>query len=169
MSATSAGGPSSSGPSSSGPSMSGMSAGGPPLPPSAYDGDDVALMYRDAVKGKRRLTSSVLAMEFVVFWLAIIVAIVQSHVRVAVALSVGGVLAVGCVVVAAIIKRRWAYRAGTVIQVLAILCGFVVPVMFAVGVIFAVLWVVALRMGDAAWRRATQFEAYVGVPPSVLH
>src|SRR5450432_1492169 len=92
----------------------------PPLEPSAYDGDDVALMYRDAIKGKRRLTSSVLSMEFVVFWLAIIVAIVQSHVRVAVAMSVGGALAVGCVVVAAIIKRRWAYRAGSVIQVLAI-------------------------------------------------
>ena len=53
----------------------------PPLAPSEYDGDDVALMYRDAVKGKRRLTSSVLSMEIIVFWLAIIVAIVQSHVE----------------------------------------------------------------------------------------
>lgn len=158
MSATSAGEP----------PLGGLAAGGPPLPPSAYDGDDVALMYRDAVKGKRRLTSSVLSMEFIVFWLAIIVAIVQSHVRVAAALSVGGVLALGCVVVAGMIKRPWAYRAGSVVQVLAILCGFVVPVMFAVGLIFAVLWVIALRMGDAAWRRATQFEAYVGVPPSKL-
>ncbi|MDQ1463842.1 MAG: hypothetical protein QOC73_783, partial [Actinomycetota bacterium] len=32
----------------------------PPLPPSEYDADDVESMYRDAVKGKRRLTSSVL-------------------------------------------------------------------------------------------------------------
>lgn len=148
--------------------LGGLAAGGPPLPPSAYDGDDVALLYRDAVKGKRRLTSSVLSMEFVVFWLAIIVAIVQSHVRVATALSVGGVLAIGCVVVAGTIKRPWAYRAGSVIQALAIGCGFVVPVMFFVGFVFAVLWIVALRMGDAAWRRATQFEAYVGVPPSEL-
>ena len=35
-----------------------------------------------------------------------------------------------------------------------------------VGIIFAVLWVVALRMGDAALRRAEQFEAYVGVGPT---
>jgi Protein of unknown function (DUF4233) len=146
----------------------GRLAGGPPLAPSAYDGDDVALMYRDAIKGKRRLTSSVLSMEFIVFWLAIIVAIVQSHVRIAAALSVGSVLAIGCVVVAGMIKRPWAYRAGSVVQVLSVLCGFVVPVMFFVGLIFAVLWIIALRMGDAAWRRATQFEAYVGVPPAEL-
>ena len=38
----------------------------------------------------------------------------------------------------------------------------VVPVMFVIGFLFAVLWTVAVRMGDAAMRRAKQFEAYVG-------
>lgn len=137
----------------------------PPLAPTEYDSDDVASMYRDAVKGKRRLTSSVLSMEFIVFWLAIIVAIVQSHVRVAAALAVGGVFAVGCIAIAAMIRRSWAYKAGGALQVLAILCGFVVPAMFVVGVIFAVLWTVAVRLGDAALRRAKIFEAYVGVGP----
>ncbi len=139
---------------------------GPPLPPSSYDADDVALMYRDAIKGKRRLTSSVLSMEFVVFWLAIIVAIVQSHVRVPIALATGGALAVGCIVVAGMIRRPWAYRAGAVLQVLAILCGFVVPVMFVIGALFAVLWTVAVRLGDTALRRAQQFDTYVGAPGS---
>jgi len=138
----------------------------PPLSPSAYDGDDVALMYRDAIKGKRRLTSSVLSMEFVVFWLAIIVAIVQSHVRVAAAVAVGGALAIGCIGVAAMIRRSWAYKAGSALQVLAILCGFVVPAMFVVGVIFAVLWTIAVRLGDAALRRAKVFEEYVGAGPT---
>jgi uncharacterized protein DUF4233 len=145
---------------SSGPPQSHSS--GPPLPPSSYDADDVALMYRDAVKGKRRLTSSVLSMEFIVFWLAIIVAIVQSHVRVPLALAFGGAFAVGCIVVAGMITRPWAYRAGAVLQVLAIACGFAVPVMFVIGGLFAVLWTVAVRLGDAALRRARQFEAYVG-------
>src|SRR5665213_320931 len=136
--------------------------GGPPLPPSEYDGDDVARMYREAVKGKRRLTSSVLGMEVVVFWLAIIVAIVQDHV------SVAAALAVGCVVVAGMIRRSWAYRAGGALQVLAIACGFVVTAMFVIGGIFAVLWVVCIRLGDAALGRAKQFEAYVGMPPTPL-
>jgi hypothetical protein len=142
--------------------------GGPPLPPSEYDGDDVARMYREAVKGKRRLTSSVLAMEVVVFWLAIIVAVIQDHVSVAAALPVGGALAVGCIVIAGMIRRPWAYVAGGVLQVLAIACGFVVPVMFVIGGIFAVLWVVCIRLGDAALGRAKQFEAYVGMPPTPL-
>ena len=60
------------------------------------------------------------------------------------------------------ITRAWAYQAGGALQVLAILCGFVVPVMFVVGVIFAVLWIVAVRLGDAALRRAKVFEEYVG-------
>jgi hypothetical protein len=141
---------------------------GPPLPPSEYDGDDVARMYNEAVKGKRRLTSSVLAMEVVVFWLAIIVAIIQEHVSVAAALAVGGALAVGCIVIAGMIRRPWAYIAGGVLQVLAIACGFVVPVMFVVGGVFAVLWVISVRMGDAALRRAQQFEAYVGMPPTPM-
>jgi Protein of unknown function (DUF4233) len=139
---------------------------GPPLAPSEYDGDDVARMYRDAVKGKRRLTSSVLAMEVVVFWLAIIVAIIQENVSVAAALAVGGALAIGCIVVAGMIRRPWAYIAGGALQVLAIACGVVVPVMFVIGGIFAVLWVVCIRLGDAALGRAKQFEAYVGAPPT---
>ncbi len=102
------------------------------------------------------------------FWLAIIVAIVQDHVSVAAALPVGGALAVGCIVVAGMIRRPWAYLAGGVLQVLAIACGFVVPVMFVIGGIFAVLWVVCIRLGDAALGRAKQFEAYVGVPPTPL-
>jgi hypothetical protein len=141
---------------------------GPPLAPSEYDGDDVALMYRDAVKGKRRLTSSVLSMEVVVFWLAIIVAIVQDHVSLAAALPAGGALAVGAIVIAAMIRRPWAYVAGGALQLLAIACGFVVPAMFVIGALFAVLWVVAVRLGDGALRRAQQFEAYVGRPPTPL-
>jgi len=121
-----------------------------------YTSDDA---QRDAVKGKRRLAASVLAMEAVVFWLAIIVAIVQEHVAKAAALSVGVVLALGCVLVAGMLRRPWAYRAGTVLQALGIACGFAVPLMFVLGVLFGVLWLVAVRMGDNAIRRANQWAA----------
>ena len=80
--------------------------------------------------------------------------------------AVGGALAIGCLAVAAMITRSWAYKAGSALQVLAILSGFVVPAMFVVGVIFAVLWTVAVRLGDAALRRAKVFEEYVGAAPT---
>jgi len=121
-----------------------------------------ARVHRDAVKGKRRLASSVLAMEVIVFWLAIIVAIVSSHVAVGLALGVGGALALCCIALAAMIKRPWAYRAGSVLQVLAIACGFAVPTMFFVGAVFALLWVAALRVGDSAIRTARKYAASFG-------
>jgi len=121
----------------------------------------VAQVRRDAIKGKRRLASSVLAMEVVVFWLAIIVAIVSSGVSAVAALVVGGALALACIVIAARIKTRWAFAAGSVLQVCAIACGVVVHAMFFIGVIFAVLWIAALRVGDSAIRVADRFAASV--------
>jgi len=120
-----------------------------------------AAVRRDALKGKRRLTSSVLAMEVVVFWLAIIVAIVSSHVSARVAVPVGVALALACIAIAGLIKRRWAFRAGGALQVLAIACGFAVPTMFVVGAIFALLWIAAIRIGDSAIRMADRYTASV--------
>jgi uncharacterized membrane protein HdeD (DUF308 family) len=123
--------------------------------------DQVAALRAEAMKGKRRLASSVLAMEVVVFWLAIIVAIVMSHVSPALAVSVGGALALGCIAVAARIKAPWAYRAGWALQVLAVACGLVVHAMFFVGAIFLLLWLAALRTADAAMRVANAYAASV--------
>jgi hypothetical protein len=133
----------------------------------ADDAAHVAAVRRDAVKGKRRLTSSVLAMEVVVFWLAIIVAAVQTNVPVVASVIVGGALAVGCLVIAARISRPWAYPAGGVLQALAILSGIVVHTMFIVGAIFAALWWVAIRLGNKAAAQAEEFAAWVdaGRPP----
>lgn len=121
----------------------------------------VAKVRRDAIKGKRRLASSVLAMEVVVFWLAIIVAIVSSGVAVPAALGVGGALAVACIVIAARITRNWAFIAGSVLQACAIGCGVVVHTMFFIGAVFALLWFAALRVGDSAIRVADRFAASV--------
>jgi hypothetical protein len=61
-----------------------------------------------------------------------------------VAITVGIGLAVACVVVTGMLKRPFAYVAGSVLQVLAIATGFLVPMMFFLGVIFAALWVTAI-------------------------
>lgn len=116
---------------------------------------------RDALKGKRRLASSVLAMEVVVFWLAIIVAVVSSHVAAGVAVPVGVALALACVAVAAFIKRRWAFWAGGVLQIIAIGCGFAVPAMFVIGSVFALLWYAAIRVGDSAVKVADRYAASI--------
>ncbi|GII64914.1 membrane protein [Sphaerisporangium krabiense] len=94
--------------------------------------------------GMRRLGASVLGMEAIVLGLVTPVAIVINKVSPGVAVTVGLGLAVACVVVAGMLKRPFAYIAGSVVQVLAIATGFLVPIMFFLGVVFAALWITAI-------------------------
>ncbi|MBP2706717.1 DUF4233 domain-containing protein [Microbispora sp. RL4-1S] len=98
----------------------------------------------EVTPGMRRLGASVLAMEAVVVALITPVAIQINDVAPALAVTVGLGLAVLCVVVTAMLKRPSAYIAGSVIQLLAIATGVLVPVMYVLGVIFAALWVTAI-------------------------
>jgi hypothetical protein len=95
----------------------------------------------------RTLAAAVLAFESLVIALAIPVAITIYGVDGAKAGWIGGAVAIGCLVVAGLLRHRWAYALGWGIQVLAILAGFVVPLMFVLGGIFALLWWGALRLG----------------------
>ena len=95
-----------------------------------------------------RIAATVLCIEAVVIALAIPAAIRLASVDAAVAVTVGGSLAVACLVVAALLRRgRFAYYLGSVLQLGAVLLGVVIPTMFVLGAIFAVLWFVALYLG----------------------
>lgn len=94
--------------------------------------------------GMRRLCASVLGMEAIVIGLFTPVAINVQGVEPVVAVTVGIGLAVLCVLVAGMLKRSFAYIAGSLIQVLAIAAGFLVPTMFVLGAIFAALWITAI-------------------------
>jgi hypothetical protein len=98
---------------------------------------------------KRSVAAALLVLEAIVIVLAIPVAIVIADVRPAIALSVGGSVALLCVVVAGLLRRPVGYALGWVIQGLAIAMGFVVPSMFFLGGVFALLWFITLRVGRA--------------------
>lgn len=95
----------------------------------------------------RVLCASVLASEAIVIFFALLVAKDLSGVDDTIVFTVGGAGAVTCLVLAGALRHRWAYVAGSVVQVLVIAAGLVVPVMFALGVIFAALWVLAIYLG----------------------
>ncbi len=97
----------------------------------------------------RRLCATVLALESIVIALAIPVAIVIGHASPARAGGVGGAAAVAAVVLAGLVGRfgRWPYVAGTVLQAVVIAFGIVVPAMFFLGSVFAVLWVTGMWLG----------------------
>ena len=98
-------------------------------------------------KGIRQLCGTVLCMEAVVIALAILPAIVLEHANRALAGGVGGALAVCALLIGGVVGRPrmgWALLAGTVLQLLVIAAGVVVPAMYIVGVIFAGLWVAGI-------------------------
>lgn len=103
----------------------------------------------------RTLCATVLASEAVVVLFALLVAKDLTEVDDAVVFGVGGATALACLLVAGSLRHRWAYVAGSALQVLIIAAGFVVPMMFVLGVIFAALWVLAIYLA----RRVARLQA----------
>jgi Protein of unknown function (DUF4233) len=106
-------------------------------------------------KGVRQLCGTVLIMEAVVIGLAILPAIVLEHASRGLAGGIGGALAICAVLIGGVVGRPhmgWAVWAGTVLQVLVIAAGVVVPAMYVLGVIFAALWITGIWL---AARHAT--------------
>ena len=106
-------------------------------------------------KGIRQLCGTVLIMEAVVIGLAIPPAIVLEHVNRGLAGGIGGGLAVCALLIGGVVGRPrmgWALWAGSVLQLLVIAAGVVVPAMYVLGVIFAALWVTGIWL---ARRHAT--------------
>lgn len=96
----------------------------------------------------RGMMAGVLLPEAIVLGLSAPVLMHGGGVAKGLALGVGLGLAVLCLVVAGSLRRGpWAIWTGHAIQVVAVLLGFVVPLMFFVGGLFALLWGLAVGLG----------------------
>ena len=96
---------------------------------------------------RRGLCAAILSLEAIALGLSTPVMIAVAGVRPGVALAMGLGLALACVLLAGLLRGEWAYYLGWVIQVAALALGFVVPMMFVVGGIFALLWGSADALG----------------------
>ncbi|MQA04305.1 MAG: DUF4233 domain-containing protein [Streptosporangiales bacterium] len=104
----------------------------------------------DVNRVTRRFCATMLIFQAIVFVCAAPVANSISGVDLGTAWLIGGGLALVAVVLCALLRFRWAYYAGSALQLVAIGTGFVVPAMFFLGVLFAALWVAALWCGRIA-------------------
>ncbi|MEV0284457.1 MULTISPECIES: DUF4233 domain-containing protein [unclassified Kribbella] len=95
----------------------------------------------------RSLASIVLGFESLVLALVTPVMISIAGVRPAIALSVCLGLAVLALLATGLLRNRVGYALGWVVQVGAVGLGFVVPVMFVLGLFFAGFWVAAIVLG----------------------
>jgi len=118
----------------------------------------------------RRLCSTVLGMEAVVLLLAIVPAKALEHISAGTAALVGGGLALLAILLAGVVGRPgmgWALYAGSVLQLLVIASGIMIPAMYILGVIFTALWFTGIwlaRKVESAQRLREQESASQGAP-----
>lgn len=96
----------------------------------------------------RVLGSTVLILEAIVVLLAIPIAINISNANATYALIIGIALAGLLVLTVGVITKPIAVPIGWVLQVLVVASGIVVPTMFFIGGLFALLWFYAVRNGQ---------------------
>jgi len=107
----------------------------------------------------RAIAASVLVFEALVVALAIPVAITLSDTDPVAAIVGGGLVALACLVVAGMLRRPLGYQLGWGLQVVVVATGFVVPAMFFLGALFAVLWGVGLAVGRKGERIEAELRA----------
>ncbi len=115
---------------------------------------------------RRGMCAAVLCLEAITLGLTAPVMIMIAGVAPSVALPIGLGLAVVCIVLAGMLRAEWAYLAGWLVQAAAIGLGFVVPIMFVLGAVFALLWGTADFLGRKIQReRAAAWAAYEAENP----
>ena len=109
---------------------------------------------------RRGMCAAVLSLEAITVALSTPVMITVSDVSVGAALAAGLGLAVACIVLAGLLRSEAAYAVGWVLQLGALALGFVVPFMFLLGALFAMLWATAYLLGRKIEReRAAAYAA----------
>src|SRR3954463_6004845 len=110
---------------------------------------------------RRGMCAAVLCLEAITLGLTTPVMVSVSDVDVSTALWIGVGLTVVCLVLAGMLRAEWAYAAGWAVQVAAVALGLLVPMMFFLGAIFALLWGTAYFLGRKIEReRAAAYAAF---------
>lgn len=93
---------------------------------------------------RRMLCGVVLVAEALVVLFFLLVAKDLTDVAGPVLLWGGGAVILACLLLAGLLRHRWAYAAGWVLQAALVASGLLVPAMFFLGLVFATLWWAAL-------------------------
>jgi hypothetical protein len=96
---------------------------------------------------KQSLASIVLGFETIVVFLAALVIFGLGRLPPVVALGGGAALCLAMALLIPLLRFSWAYPIGWALQVIVVLTGFLNPVMFFVGAMFAAMWTYCMISG----------------------
>jgi hypothetical protein len=128
---------------------------------------------RDAARGirppaarsaQRSLGQIVLGFEFVVVLLGALVIFGLRVVPAWVALTGGAVVALAMLVTIPLMRYRWGFALGWVLQVVVVAAGFLITMMFIVGGIFTAMWTYCMITGAKLDRAAAERTAVTHPP-----
>lgn len=109
-----------------------------------------------------RALAMILSFEVLVFLLAFPGMVLVDHVSTWVAGVAVGAAAVLALVAARALRLPWGHALGWLVQVAAVALGLLTSMMYAVGIIFAVIWATSMVLG----RRIEQRQDQAGTPAS---
>ena len=95
----------------------------------------------------RSALMSVLVFEVIVFWLAFAGMVQLSEVNVGVAALWTSVASLLALLGAVGLRKGWGYWFGWAAQVAAVLLGLLTPWMYAMGIVFALIWIMSFVLG----------------------
>ena len=107
---------------------------------------------------RRSMCAAMLSLQAVVLFLTGVVSIGATDVGATRALTLGGGLAVACVLAAALLRWQVGYWLGWLIQAVSIALGVLVPIMYFLGAVFAALWAAAYFVGIKVDRERAERE-----------
>ena len=108
---------------------------------------------------QRAMCSGMLGLESVVLLLTTPVMLRLTDVGTVAALVVGLGLTLACVVAAGAMRRPWGAALGWAIQAAAVALGFLIPAMFALGLVFLALYGGSFFLGARIDRERVEREA----------
>lgn len=132
-----------------------------PLDPVLGAAADAVTDHRKITGARRGMCAAILTLEAISFGLVTPVLLTLTDMATWLALTMGLGFLVVCILLAGMLQRPFGYPAGHVVQGLAIGLGFIVPMMFVVGGLFALLWGTAYWLGGKIEReKAAAWAAY---------
>ena len=96
---------------------------------------------------RQDLGSIVLGFELVIVFLGALVLFGLKSLPAAVALGGGGVVVVAMAATIGLLRYRWAFAIGWILQLVVVAAGFLVPAFFIVGAIFTGMWTYCMIVG----------------------